>query len=233
MNTKICKKCNIEKDVSLFIKWKRTCKYCCNELNKKWKENNKKIIKSNCIDCNIEYETITYSSTHIPNIRCRKCSINSKKIIISEKECKVCKLTKGINDFYIGKICKKCLFIKRNKRYTERLKEDFVFRLKHNLKVVLKRKIKDLGLEKKDKMIDILDCTYSEFKLYLEDKFEDWMNWENYGKYNGELNYGWDIDHVIPLSLAKTEEDVIKLSHYTNLQPLCSKINRDIKKDNY
>ena len=43
----------------------------------------KKIIKSNCIDCNIEYETVTYSSTHIPNIRCRKCSINSKKIIIT------------------------------------------------------------------------------------------------------------------------------------------------------
>jgi len=29
-----------------------------------------------------------------------------------------------------------------------------------------------------------------------------------------------------------TEEDVIKLNHYTNLQPLCSKINRDIKRGN-
>ena len=27
------------------------------------------------------------------------------------------------------------------------------------------------------------------------------------------------------------EEDILKLNHYTNLQPLCSKINRDIKKD--
>ena len=35
----------------------------------------------------------------------------------------------------------------------------------------------------------------------------------------------------VPLSLAKSEEELIKLNHYTNLQPLCSKINRDIKKD--
>ena len=57
------------------------------------------------------------------------------------------------------------------------------------------------------------------------------MSWDNYGKYNGLLNYGWDIDHIIPVSSSKTEEDIIRLNHYTNLQPLCSKINRDIKKD--
>ena len=55
------------------------------------------------------------------------------------------------------------------------------------------------------------------------------MTWDNYGKYNGELNYGWDIDHKIPISSAKSEEEIILLNHYTNLQPLCSKINRHIK----
>jgi hypothetical protein len=65
----------------------------------------------------------------------------------------------------------------------------------------------------------------------LEDKFQPWMTWENRGLYNGELSYGWDIDHIIPISSAKTEEEIIKLNHYSNLQPLCSKINRDIKKD--
>jgi hypothetical protein len=56
--------------------------------------------------------------------------------------------------------------------------------------------------------------------------------YENRGLYNGELNYGWDIDHIIPLSSVNEENDIIKLNHYTNLQPLCSKVNRDIKKDN-
>ena len=49
--------------------------------------------------------------------------------------------------------------------------------------------------------------------------------------YTGEINIGWDIDHIVPLSSAKTEEDLIKLNHYTNLQPLCSQTNRYIKRD--
>jgi len=57
------------------------------------------------------------------------------------------------------------------------------------------------------------------------------MNWDNHGLYNGKFNYGWDIDHIIPISSGKTEEDIFRLNHYTNLQPLCSKVNRDIKKD--
>lgn len=58
------------------------------------------------------------------------------------------------------------------------------------------------------------------------------MTWDNHGKYNGELNYGWDIDHIIPTSSANTEEELIKLNHYTNLQPLCSYVNRYVKKNN-
>jgi len=56
------------------------------------------------------------------------------------------------------------------------------------------------------------------------------MTWENYGKYNGDLNHGWDIDHIIPVCSAKTTEEVIELNHYTNLQPLCGYTNRYIKR---
>jgi hypothetical protein len=40
------------------------------------------------------------------------------------------------------------------------------------------------------------------------------MSWDNYGV------YGWHIDHIIPKSLIKTKEDLIKISHYSNLRPL-------------
>jgi hypothetical protein len=91
--------------------------------------------------------------------------------------------------------------------------------------------LKSKGYKKSLKTIEILGCSFDELKIYLESKFEDWMTWENKGLYDGEFNYGWDIDHIIPLSSAQTEEDVIKLNHFTNLQPLCSKVNRDIKKN--
>ena len=52
------------------------------------------------------------------------------------------------------------------------------------------------------------------------------MNWDNYGRYNGEYGFGWDIDHIVELKTSQTEEDILKLNHYTNLRPLDSKINR-------
>jgi hypothetical protein len=45
------------------------------------------------------------------------------------------------------------------------------------------------------------------------------MSWENYGF------YGWHIDHIIPLCSAKNEEELKRLCHYTNLQPLWSTDN--------
>ena len=88
------------------------------------------------------------------------------------------------------------------------------------------------GLKKGSKTEKILGCTFDEFKNHLESKFESWMIWEKWGLYDGRTsNMGWDIDHIIPLSSAITEEDVIRLNHYTNLQPLCSYINRHVKMD--
>lgn len=107
-----------------------------------------------------------------------------------------------------------------------RLINDSLFKLKR----VLRRTISRSLINKKNKTHEILGCSFEEFKIHLESKFEPWMNWGNYGLYNGELNYGWDIDHIIPLASVKYEEELINLNHYTNLQPLCSKVNRDIKK---
>lgn len=233
---KICKCCGQMKDIESFPKWKKTCKVCKSIYDKEWKENNKKIVKSICLDCGMDYETTIYSTERI-NSRCRKCSFlhtyKQKSILLKDKTCNSCGETKDLNFFYKNyKTCKPCLFKKRNNIYYKKLKSDKLFRIKHNIKTGLRRCLSENGYKKDNKKTtDILGCSLNEFREYIESKFELWMTWDNYGIYNGEFNYGWDIDHVIPISSAKTEEDIIKLYHFSNLQPLCSKINRDIKKN--
>lgn len=94
--------------------------------------------------------------------------------------------------------------------------------------------IKKKGYIKQKETNYILGCSKEEFKIYIESKFEPWMNWNNYGNWNGissEINKSWDLDHIVPLSSAKNIEELYKLNHYSNFQPLCSYINRKIKRN--
>ena len=113
----------------------------------------------------------------------------------------------------------------------EKAKNDPLFKLGKNIKTRISNLFRDKGYSKKSRTRKILGCEYNDFKIHLESKFENWMNWDNYGLYNGQPNYGWDIDHIVPKSKAKTEAELIELSHYSNLQPLCSYINRCVKKN--
>ena len=70
------------------------------------------------------------------------------------------------------------------------------------------------GWKKNSKTQEMLGCSFADLKLHLEKQFRDGMTWEN-NKF-----FGWHLDHIVPISSAKTEQDVIKLCHYTNLQPL-------------
>jgi hypothetical protein len=60
--------------------------------------------------------------------------------------------------------------------------------------------------------MQILGCTIQEFKLHIEFQFKDGMSWDNRGE--------WHIDHIMPLSMAKTEDELVRLNHYKNLRPL-------------
>lgn len=118
---------------------------------------------------------------------------------------------------------------KRNHKWVmERMKVDTIFKLKMSIRDVIRKNVKKAGM----KTCTILDCSYLDFHKYIESKFESWMNWDNYGKCNNTPNFGWDLDHIIPISSAKTQEELIKLNHYNNFQPLCSYKNRAIKRNN-
>ena len=121
-----------------------------------------------------------------------------------------------------------------NKRVRTKLKNDHIFKLKLNIRTLIRNSIKKNGYIKTNKTEVMLGCSFEYFKLHLESKFEPWMNWDNHGSINGQhptsINQCWDIDHIIKLETAKTKEEVIKLNHFNNLQPLCSYTNRWIKR---
>ena len=106
--------------------------------------------------------------------------------------------------------------------YKRRRKEDYLYKLTKNIRKSIRSSIKRKGYTKKSKTYQILGCTYEEFKSHKERQFTKGMNWDNQGE--------WHLDHIYPVSKAKNEEELIRLNHYTNFQPLWAEDN--LKKSN-
>ena len=98
--------------------------------------------------------------------------------------------------------------------YFRKRRKEPLFRLISNLRSRTSVILKSKGLKKNSGILKILGCTLPELKNHLEKKFLPGMNWRN-----NSLD-GWHVDHIVPISSAKTSEGIIRLCHYTNLQPL-------------
>ncbi len=96
-----------------------------------------------------------------------------------------------------------------------------------------------------------LPYSLDELEIYLQNLFEPWMTWENWGKYsiktwndNDPSTWKWNIDHIIPKSdlphETMEEENYQKCWALENLRPYSAKQNvldgaqraRHKKKDN-
>jgi len=116
---------------------------------------------------------------------------------------------------------------KRNSdRAKARYKSDSFFRLCTNYRNSCRKALKSIGQKKNVNSLKLLGLkTWQQLVKHLSKQFHDHpktgeeMTFDNHGL------YGWHIDHIIPLSSAKTEEEIIKLCHYTNLQPLWAEEN--------
>lgn len=207
-------------------------KISANERAKEYYKNNKEKIKLK----NKEYNKVNKIKIKEKDKKRSKLYREANKEKIKEKA-KLYKETNKEKIIQSNKLYRETNkeFVKNSKKKykNKMLKTNSFYRLKHNIGNLIRHALKTNNFKKNTKTINILGCNYNEFKNHLELKFESWMNWDNYGLYNGELNYGWDVDHIIPISEAKTEEGILKLNHYTNLQPLCSYVNRHIKRDTY
>ena len=202
MDYKKCKKCGEEKNINDFRIGRNQCRKCENKSAREWKLKNKNHVS--------EYN--------------KKYFQNNKEKIVNEKreylhEYRQTKKYKKHKKEY-EKINRK----KSNEHTKERYNNDYIFRLKHNIRVELLRSFKIKDKNKNKHTEEILKCDTDYFVNYLLETFKN-----NYG-------YEWNgiekvhIDHIIPLSIAKNENEIINLCHYTNLQLLKAKDN--LKKSN-
>lgn len=111
----------------------------------------------------------------------------------------------------------------RIKKYrNNRIKNDPLYKMSCNISTLIRNSFKKKFTKKAKRIFQILGCTYEEFYKHLESKFDEHMNWSNQGTY-------WHMDHIKPISLATTEQEVYELNHYTNFQPL--KAEDNLKKE--
>jgi hypothetical protein len=127
---------------------------------------------------------------------------NKKKIAIKQKE------------YYIKN--KKSILKRQIEKENVRRKTDPLFDLKKRISHRTRNAFKNRGWNKGSSK-DLLGTDFKTLKVYFEKQFLKNMSWENRNM--------WHIDHIIPLSNAKTKEELLKLCHYTNLQPLWARDN--------
>jgi hypothetical protein len=203
-----CIKCFISKPEDLFRKKRKDCRECESRAAKEWQSNNKEKVKLNekiYRERNkerLKEKNAKYYKENLEYFRSKKkeWQENNKSDIIEYGK-KYAQENKE-------KIKKYQREYSNNKYRT-----DEIHRLKVNYRTRMSVYCKVSGF-KKGALVNALGCSWEEFKIYIESKWTEGMSWDNY------KIKGWHIDHIIPLSHAKTEEDVKKLFHYTNLQPL-------------
>lgn len=205
-----CEDCNL---VNFFTKSKKICDSCFNN-----RELEKIITKEKSILNKKEYYKNWISQNKSKMKEYHRNYYENNKELLSSKN----------REYYENN---KELISIRNREYNkgiykEKIKDrrdrDYLFKLKCNLRNLIKNSLVRQGYTKKSKTYEILKISYDEFILYIESKFQNGMSWDNYGK--------WHLDHIIPLSIAESEIELLKLNHYTNFQPLWAADN--IKKSN-
>lgn len=218
METKKCSKCGIIKDVSFFSKNNKTkdklhcsCKECDKEKYHK----------------NREYNILRMREYKKNNPEKMKDYFLRKKDSYKEyRDSKKEEIKSYMKDYYRSNLEKRkkyleknkeILSLKRNNSEKKRRESDSLYKLKIYMRNRIWFYLKKSDIRKKNTTFEVVGCSPQQLKIFLEQKFTEGMSWENQGK--------WHIDHIIPLSSAKTEEELYKLCHFTNLQPMWASEN--------
>jgi hypothetical protein len=161
--------------------------------------------------------------------KCKKCLNLENNLYVKKNKDKVDAIKQKYVDNNKEKVkqSKKKWFDKnpnyRNEWIINNYKNDFLFRLVNIMRARTRLFLRSKNIKKQNTTFEIVGCSPEFLKEHIEKQFTEGMNWDLFGSHI-------HIDHIIPLSFAKTEEEAYKLCHYTNLQPLWAEDN--LKKSN-
>ena len=102
----------------------------------------------------------------------------------------------------------------------ERKDEDINFRLTCKLRKRVINAFKAKSVRKTNKNFDLLGCSHSSLRLWIESQLYGEMTLENYGKI-------WCLDHFLPIASFNLldENNMKKCFSWTNLRPMYVKDN--------
>lgn len=206
---KTCTKCNIEKDIEEFHKktsskdgHRSDCRSCSSQYSINRREETREYNKKYAID-NIDKIKEYKKEYYLENIEYFRDK-NKKASIDLDKE----KKKEYQKRYYNKEETKVKVKEYRKKRYNT----DILYRLSINIRKRIGESLRSNSINKNVKYETILGCTFLEFKDYISKLFQEGMSWENHGE--------WHLDHKTPVSWGKCDEDIIRLNHHTNFQPL-------------
>ena len=221
-NKKVCTKCKEEKELSEFYKRARgyysSCKSCEIERSTKYITKNKEIVS--------DKKKKRYYENHETNLEKKRKYDEENREIVRQKARNAYNSEKA-SKYYLEN---KSEIRARNKKWIDENKEHFkelnskntIRWSKNNPHIIawrslLHRVIKQFGMKKEGRTIDILGYSATDFKSHISSLFEDGMSWENWGT--------WHIDHIYPVSKFDKNTPASEVNALSNLQPLWAKDN--------
>lgn len=112
----------------------------------------------------------------------------------------------------------------KQREYQKQKRQDTFYKTKMNLRSSIANAFNErMGFSRNSKISKILGCSYEKAYTHLiSTALKNYGIWCAYESYH--------IDHIVPISIASSEEELEALSHYTNLQLLYPEDN--LKKSN-
>lgn len=184
-----------------------SCKKCRhNKREKDWYKISKYISDAK----KKKYDKITNEIEDIGNLECNKC-----KVIQSLDN-----FRKNRNGRYI-RDCKKCrsddfkIYYNNLDGDIKRTRKRQYYRNSIQLNLwrsILKAYLFRRSEKKIAQTIESLGYSSLQLRNHLESKFDENMNWDNYGTY-------WHVDHIIPISIFKEDTPIAIVNSLCNLRP--------------